>query len=521
MKIIRDKTYQDLLKRLADQQTENETLKSKIVEINDRSEVITPGASSSRDLPQTQFSTLQASLRLIEPEFDFEAIPLIRKLSKVNPDVSQAFNDITRLANTGHRVMFDPSVGADQIDKMRQFIIQSSKHWHVGSNGINGIVNKHFRQLQIGGANSVEWVPNMNLDGIEETRFINPERIRYVVDKNNGRYVPYQKIKNGFVADIAKQLRKLNTNQFHYVALNGDTDLPYGIPPFMSALSALNTQENMIDNMKYIIETLGVLGWIDAKIAKPNKQAAESDGDYKIRLDTLLKEFKTRIQQGMRDGVTAGFIDDHEFEFKQTAKTADGADKLFSLNEGLIASGLGYDSAFMGRPGSTETLVTILFTKMIAQLTNIQDIVADNLEFGYSLALTLAGFKFNSLSIEFNRTTISDDLKFQQADEIKIRNLNELFDQGIIGQEEYADKMGYIHPDQPEPRVTRDPVAINDAKSKQDGEKKKDANDKKNRDKKKPQGTTRGPRSAKNRFIKKKPNNTDGYYFEFAAGRNN
>lgn len=495
MKILKDTTYNDLTDRLAAAELETQNLKKKLEMEGNR--VITPGPTSSKDLPLTGFAQWHQSLQVLEADFDFEAIPIIRQLTKINPDVSQAFNDIVRLANTGHKVIFDPSVGADQIDEMRNFIVKSSKTWHVGSNGINGIVNKMLRQVLVGGAVSMDWVPNMNLTNLEEVRYINAEQVRFIADKDNGRYVPYQKIKHKLIADPSRQYRKLNTNQYHYVALNGDTDLPYGIPPYLSVLPGIATQSHMLDNMRYIVETLGILGWIDAKIAKPNKNPGENDADYAARLNKLLKDFKTRIQEGMRDGVSAGFEGDHEFDFKQTAKTAQGAKEIFELNEMLISSSLNYDAAFMGRPGSTETLVTILFTKMIAQLKNIQDVVADNLEFGYTLALTLGGFKFKTLKIQFNRSTISDDLKFHQADEIKIRNLNSLYDQGIIGQDLYADEMGYIKPDQAEPRVSRDPVVGVEAKAKADTEKKKDVNDKKNRDKKKPQGTTRGPRSAK------------------------
>lgn len=501
MKILKSSTYTKMEDELASLRKQNEEMKQKIVEIDSTSQIISSGASSIRDDQSTTLELLSSSLKILQPQFAFEVIETIRKLTIVNPDVNQAFNDVVRLANTGHKVIFDPSVGYNQIDEMREFILKSSKFWHVGSNGINGIVNKMFRQTLIGGANSVEWVPNLKLDNLEETRFINPETIRFVVDKNNYKYQPYQKLTKKFSLNKGKNMVKLNNYQFKYVALNGDTDLPYGIPPYISSLNGLGIQSKMVNNISFIVESLGVLGWVDAKLAKPNKNTGETDEAYAKRLMGILQEFKERVSKGLRDGVTAGFMGDHEFDFKQTAKTAQGAKDLFEQNELLIASGLNYDAAFLGRPGSTETLVTILFTKMIAQLKNIQDVVADNLEFGYTLALTLAGFKFNRLSIVFNKSTLADDLKFQQGLEIKVRNLEHLYDQGIIGQEQFADEMGYIKPDKADPRISREKVPAGDPLAKQNTKKKKDANAKKNRDKNKPQGTTRGPRSQKNSTI--------------------
>lgn len=502
MKLLKDQTYEALQSRaeqadslLAELQEVRRQLadKEKSIQIDGQTVVVTPGPSSIRDLPQNAFLSIQKTLNVVTPEYPFEVIPVIRALAKVNPDISQVVNDMTRLANTGHKIRFDPSVGPDQIDKMRQTITDSSKGWHVGAAGMGGIVNKMFRQLFIGGALSNEWIPNLKLDDIEELRFINPETIRFVLEKNTKGYQPYQRPRNKpIVGDITKELRKLNTNQYRYYALNGDTDLPYGIPPFMAALDPLNTQKKMLDNIKFVIECLGAMGYAEARMAKPSKLAGETDDQYVSRLTGLLTTLKDRIKGGMRDGVMVGFIDDHEFEFQATSKDAKGVSEIFNMNENLIASAVGFDPIFMGRPGATESLVTVMFTKMLAQLKNVQDIVKENLEFGYRLLLTLKGFSFKSLSVEFNRSTITDDLKYQQAQEILIRNLVVKYHYGIISLEQFADELGSLAPDQKEPRIDinqTDPTT--GEVKKQNREKAKDKSAKKGRDKKNPQGTVK------------------------------
>lgn len=516
------KRFEEALDRVEQLKIDNQLLAKKIITIQDQKKIITPGPSSSQDEPEVGFGALTASIKLLLPDYNFEVVPIIRKLTHINPDVSQAFNDVVRLANTGHKVIFDPSVGADQIDKMRDFIQYSSKFWHVGAAGMHGIVNKMFRQVGVGGATAIEWVPNIKLDNLEETRFVYPERVRWVQDRNNQKYQPYQKLKHRRITDPTKDLKKLNINQFHYTALNGDTDLPYGIPPYMSVLEPVASQRSMLKNIDFIMETLGVLGWVDGRIQKPTQGAGESDEKFEARCIALLTKFKERVKSGTRDGLLIGFQEDHEFEFNQTAKTAQGATDLFDANELLIASALGVDAAFLGRPGSTETLVTILFTKMIAQLKNIQDIVADNLEFGYTLALTLGGFNFKRLAIVFNRSTLTDDLKYQQALEYKLNNLALLYDQGIISQEQFADEAGYTRPDQSEPRVERDPLKIEEAKAKRKEADKKAASDRKGRDKKNPQGTTRGPRKSKATAKELADSNRttlQGHYFEITSNR--
>lgn len=478
------------------EQDELVKLRKRAIEIDNKKVEVTPGPSSVRDEPVNTFDVLQLSLRVIQPEYDFEVIPLIRKLTKINPDVSQVFNDTVRLANTGHKIFFDPSVKADMIDDMREFIVKSSKNWHAGAGGMNALVNKMFRQLMISGANAIEWIPNMDLDNLEEVRFLYPERIRAVIEKNTKGYQFYQQIKNlNFLSTnptVPWKLRKLNKEQFKYLALNGDTDLPYGLPPYMAALDPLVDQKTMKDNLKFIIQVLGLLGYLDASIAKPDQRAGENDTAYIARCTQLLTDFKTRILKGMRDGVNVGFKDEHEFEFKETARTALGAKDLYDQNEQMVASGLNYDTAFMGRPGGSESLITVLFTKMLAQLTNTQDVVKESLEYGYRLALTLGGFKFKNIRVQFNRSTITDDLKYQQAEEIKLRNVVLKYDRGLISQEQAADEMGYVKPDKSEPRIdinNVDPVTGAAKKQKREGDKNK--SDRKVRDKNKPQGTTK------------------------------
>lgn len=501
MKILSNEKYNDLVnkpeqikKELQEEFDKKLELARKEIEIDGKKQPVTPGPSSVMDIPiASSFDVIQASLRILPPDFEFEVIPLIRKLAKVNPDVSQALTNLVQLANTGHKIKFDPSVGEDQVEAMRNFIIESSKSWHVGAAGMNGIVNKMFRQPMIGGASSVEWVPNMQLNNLEGVKFINPETIRFVVDKNFKGYQPYQRPKNLNILENIKSLRKLNTLQYKYYALNGDTDLPYGCPPYLAALDPIATQRHMIDNIKFIVTLLGAFGYIMANMEKPDQAVGEQDEAYIARCNKILTDLKERVKQGTRDGVMVGFKDDHEFEFKETTKNATGVKDIFDQNELLIASGLNYDTLFMGRPGATETLVTVMFTKMLAQLKNIQDVVGEQLEFGYRFALTLGGFKFKRLQVEFNKSTILDDYKFQQALEIKIRNLEHLYDQGIVGQDLFADELGYIKPDQAEPRITREKPVPGDGamdpqtKKKVKGGKNKSA--RKTRDASKPRGT--------------------------------
>jgi hypothetical protein len=108
--------------------------------------------------------------------------------------------------------------------------------------------------------------------------------------------------------------------------------------------------------------------------------------------------------------------------------------------------------------------MSIIFTKMLSQLVNVQEIVKANLEFGYILELKLAGFDPKGLEVEFKPSTITDELKFQQAQEYKIRNIENKYLAGVIGQQQKAEEMGYDKPDQ---AASRAPLDVS-GKNKQD-----------------------------------------------------
>jgi hypothetical protein len=234
-------------------------------------------------------------------------------------------------------------------------------------------------------------------------------------------------------------------------------------------------------------------------LQKPDKSMGETDAQYAARLDSLLIETSERLKNGMKDGVVVGFNPDSEFISSSIAKNYKDAVELFKNNESQIASGMKQDPTLWGRDYNTsETQITVVFMKMISELRNFQNIIATNLEFGYAMELRMAGFKFDYITVRFKPSTLGDDLKLQQAEEVKIRNVERKYILGLISQEQMADELGYEAPDQDEPRVDVNTLAGGKSeqeleiarKNREDG---KNASDRKVREKNKP-----GPAKIKN-----------------------
>ena len=241
---------------------------------DNREPVISPGRVSVPDDPYNIEFVLKGMTTLVTPSFRTELIPIIRDLYKINPDVSIAVQDMFKLANTGHSISF-PNNTPEEAEKMRDHLSKVTVKWSKYTAGINGLVNRMIVQCFIGGAISVEAVPNSDLSGISTILFIKPETIRFH-RKNNGVYQPYQI--NPHMYDNKKaQYIKLNTETYFYIAQYNDTDEPYGIPPFLGALDSLKGQHDMRKNFKHIMELMGMVGFLEAKMEKPSRRGSESE----------------------------------------------------------------------------------------------------------------------------------------------------------------------------------------------------------------------------------------------------
>ena len=448
--------------------------------------ITTPSNRVSRPvLDDNTYTKLRGKTQFINPGFVADLIPTIRKLSWVNGDMGQVVNDMVQLTNTGHRIKFDPSITADQKEKMRQHIEEKQLFWGDGINGMNGLVNKMVSQIWIAGALSSEAVVNRDKTGLSNIALVNPETIVFAWNKRKGRFEPYQKQNNKVGDRKGEQHKKLNTNTYKYYGLIGDTEIPYGIPPFLTALNPLSIQLEMDKNIRFIIKQIGLLGFFELLMTKPSKRDGESDDQYRARLTTLLTEAKTNMLDGIQDGVVVGFDEDHEFKFNSTTKNLNGVSDMYNQNEQQVANGLKTAGQFLGVGNSSgaETGINIIFTKMLSQLTNVQAMLSAYLKHVYSLELRLAGFTFKGLRVEFEPSTITDELKYQQGQEYKLRNVYGKYQFGLIDMQQAADEMGYDKPDQEEPRGP-----IGDmGKEKEEREKDKDDSDRKTRDKSKPQ----------------------------------
>lgn len=446
---------------------------------------IDPGRVSVPDDGGNFLHSLKGLQNMVSPSFRVEVIELIRKLYKVNPDISKALQDTFQLANTGHRIEF-PNNTDEESDKMRDHLREVTANWSNYTNGIDGLVTRMIVQCMISGAISVEGVPNDDLSGLSTILFVKPENIVFKREAN-GVYQPYQRNLQWY--NNGQEYIKLNTQTYRYVSMYNDTDEPYGIPPFMAALDSVKSQADMKINMKHIMENAGMLGFLEALIEKPVQTASESVDRYERRLNKNLHALKVRLKEGMKDGLIVGYKEDCEFKMNSTTKDMDNIDKPWTINQQSIANGLGINSSLIGvSTSTTEGGAGINLSTLLSQLKNIQNMVRFVLEFIYSLELRLAGFNNKGITITWYPATVSDDVKIQQANQYKVQNLHNMYTDGVISLTDYAQAMGYDQPDQDEPRVPLEQQSGNSPAAAEDNDKNtKNTSARRSRDKAKSQ----------------------------------
>lgn len=434
--------------------------------------------------------------KMVNPGYQYEIIPLIRRLSINNQSVSQALSNIVNLANTGHEVTFDASVPPDQVIAMRAHLDEVIPTWLYGIADKDGLANKLISQAMISGAVCGEAVVNLKLNGIYRFVMPLPESIRFIYNKKSITYEPYQRPRGFNLDDDSDEfgLKKLNHNSFKYFAINGDTESPYGNPPYLPAIGPLEDQKIMLENIKFIIKQVGIMGFWEVLVDEPAQINLENDKDYANRCRAYLQEVKDNMKNSYRDGMMVGFEDKHTFKFNTATASAGGVAELFTQNQQLVSSGLKQPPELSGATdgSGTDSGNSIQFTKLLSELKNIQQTAAALLKFLYDLEFSLKGFKYKTITVKFGQSTIQDDLKLQQGQEIKIRNARQKRADGIIDADQHAQELGHEKPARTSPDPKFQPIKGSsgdpnlDAQKKSVKEKAKDVSDKKVRKKNNP-----------------------------------
>lgn len=400
----------------------------------------------------------------IKPDIPFEYLTILQNLASTDPDISYAVENIVQLGNTPYIIDFGDSVSDAEADRMRKVIRDSSKRWYGSLNSRNVLVANMLDQLVVNGCLSFESIISQDLTGIDKVILANPRYIEFIYDEELLDYIPYQRVATGVLSNsrlVDGDLIKLNTNTYKYFPLRNRSEKPYGIPPFLSALDMTATEKDVLENFKKVAKNIGVLGFMTVLVNRPQRRKSsngdwmETDQEYNQRcVDYLNTVIRPEAEQGFNTGLVAGFEKDMKIEHQSNNSTnINGAEKFLKELTVIKHSGLKQDPILLGRPFNTsEALGRVILDKFASQVTSYQDIVACGLAELFKLELVLKGFPVMDLSVIFDKPNVKDEKTAEEAYGLKIDNLDKLYKQGIISQQQRANELDYDKPDQEQPR---------------------------------------------------------------------
>jgi len=415
--------------------------------------------------PDFSFSLLEKGGEAeIKPTVDFDLMNILTEKSVLIPDVSQAVKNAQNTGNTDYTLEyeFEDSVNTEEkkaeiIEKAADEIRKFARTVYPSSN-LKGFINDAIGNIMRNGAIGVEWVPRNDLEGMQKVLIIPTYSIRWF-RKKAGKLELRQKVPIrlmlGQSRTTFKQYIKLNAKTVIYKALETIDGNPYGVPPFLSVLTPLQTQENFFDNLRKYVKKLGVMGFLKILFRPPAKGRSESDSAYAARLEKLLDDNVEKYRGNFSDGLAVGFQKHHEIEHQDigASGSADGAYKLNQMNEEQVFSALNQDPALGGRTYSTtETYAGVVYDKYLNGMHMPQSMIADILSVGLQMHLIMKGLPIKEVTVKFKKAKSLTNKVDAEASFMEQKVQHGLYEDGITDQNQYAGNMGFDKPSLSEPR---------------------------------------------------------------------
>lgn len=349
--------------------------------------------------------------RLIDPRFPRSALLEIERAVFTNPVLSQIHNLVINLANTGHSVEADEGI-KEEISKLAEKLNTDS------------LVNSLFSQIILYGCISAEVVVSEKLDSIERIHRVHPANVYFLYDEESDSFKPYQV--------VADKTIELNPNTYLYIPLLTVDGSPYAIPPMLSALSLVDTTDNLIQELKSLANKIGLLGFLDISFPELQRSPAETEVEYQKRAREFLQNTAQDIAENISKGILLHF-EGTQVEFKDISTNASGLKEVMSITEKWLIEGAKGQPALLGfSEGLTETWATVSLHIFISQLKNYQRLVERFLEYVYKLHLTLAGYGFNDINVSFTEPPNFKAKEEEEVKKLRVEWVIQLLQAGVI-----------------------------------------------------------------------------------------
>lgn len=398
---------------------------------------------SSKETQNGDLGSMLSGMSTLNPVVDFEVLSALKNLYVFNPDVSQYAANIVNLGNPGHSLSVEASTEA-AAEKAVNRLNESASRIYTHGCGVDGLLNQYLASVAWSGAVSSEDVVNFAGRRVEKVVLVPVEQIRFRYNKETDNYDAYQKASGVFASGNDLGLVPLNPETYKYFALSTIENSPYAKPPATAAVEAIvKGQTPILDNIRFMAQKLGLLGFIDFAAQRPAKKPNETPEEYASRCTAYLARLSTALDGNLNKGVMV-HMNDQKVTHEPVATGAAGVYDINRLSEEFVMSGMASFPAFHGRTDSTtETFADVVYYILLAQVRNMQRIVKRRMEATYRLDLRLAGIETSGVSLQFDKAHSRNAKAEAETEEIRFRDTFARVKAGMITPDEAAQSLGY------------------------------------------------------------------------------
>lgn len=353
---------------------------------------------------------------------------LLRMLIQNDEDVSGTATDYLAIVNPGHTVEF---VGSRKAVKAARTELDAlAARLFPEGGGVDGLINNQVLELLASPASSLEWYCDERRTGVLGVAVVGAERIQIGTDPNTGARTYDQ------VTASALPIRLDPITYLYAPLITMGTD-PHGVPMFLSALASLDRKRRLIEATDRAIDLMRQIALVAVELPMPQPQefglTDHSDPRYQDYKNEYAEQAADMVLQLAPKGLFVG-PQGTKFTINNVTHSLAGIPDVQKENNRRVWSGLGTMAFLRGQmDNTTEALAKVVYPMIEARATNMQAVLARQLEFGFNLHLRLRGIpatafvKFQQAESAFKQAEAEAYLTRMKAHEIGKRTLGKAY----------------------------------------------------------------------------------------------
>jgi len=371
-----------------------------------------------------------------------------------NPDISAAIHTIKSLADTPYNIV---SETGDPLSEQAQDVIGAFKdRCFPLAGGMDGFQLALIRMFAKFGALSTEAEILKDRSGIKQLWFVPVPEIRFKFE--DGVYTAHQSITGVGTGNLIP----LNPITYQFLCAEFWEDgKPYAKPPMTAAIDGILRGDNILTNIDYIIEKVGLLGIRDIAFAplKPNPGDVADSPSHVAKNIAFQAKIMASEEDHKRDGVRV-HTNDIDYTLTQAAVDTRGVADIYKLNEEQISAGTGIAEALYGRSRqTTEAFAKVMYLLALNYAEIAQRLSGNFSSYFVNLELALKGIN-EKVKFEHDPIPPLDAQKDAEAEYKRIETIALKEGLGYIDHERAVNEAGYedIPDEKPEPEPEPEPV---------------------------------------------------------------